>query len=212
MQTVDGEAQAVMAGTPTTVSTLPSAVPNTPLPPPIVVPTATEIPPTPLPKITISAVKGNLYIRRGPGLEYNPISVLSKDTSAEAIARDVLSGWAQVLIPNSEKTGWVSIQTDYSKIDGDLSNLPDFTFTDWPAPAHIKNCTEHDMLITPGDFYLFSLYTNAQYLNEVQVNPGAYTVYDLFVPGEPQVQTVHIKEGMQAYITVNGLGEKHKCP
>ncbi len=175
-------------------------------------PAATEISPTPLPKVTITSVKGNLYIRRGPGLEYNQIGVLLKDTSTEVIARDVLSDWVQVLIPNSDNTGWVSIQTLYSKIDGDINNLPDFTFTDWPLPAYIKNCTEHDMFITPGDIYLPNLYTNAQYKNEVQVNPGSYTAFDLFVPGEPEAQKFEIREGVQAYITMNGLGVKHKCP
>ncbi len=184
----------------------------TPLPSPTIVPTLTEIIPTPLSKIRITAVKGNLFIRRGPGLEYNAIGVLYKDTSTEAIARDVLSNWAQVLIPNSEKTGWVSIQTEHSKIEGDLNNVPDFTFTDWPVPAYIKNCTEHDMFITPGDIYLPNLYSNAEYKNEVQVNPGSYTAFDMIVPGEPVAQKFELSEGMEAYITLNGLGEKHKCP
>lgn len=188
------------------------AATSTPLPLLTVVPAALELSPTPLPKITISAMKGNLYIRRGPGLEYNPIAVLNKDTSAEVIARDVLTNWVQALIPNSDKTGWVSIQTEYSKIDGNLNNLPDFTFTDWPVAAYIKNCTEHDMFITPGDIYLPNLYTNAEYKNEVQVNPGSYTAFDLFVPGEPEAHKFEIREGMNAYITMNGLGVKHKCP
>ncbi|MDP4029496.1 MAG: SH3 domain-containing protein, partial [Gallionella sp.] len=186
--------------------------PNTPLPAPTVALTATEIPPTPAPQVTITSVKGNLYIRRGPGLEYNPIAVLNKDTSAEVIASDVLSNWVQVLIPNSEKTGWVSIQTGYSNIDGDLSILPDFTFTDWPAPAYVKNCTEHDMFITPGDIYLPNLRTNAEYKNEVQVNPGNYSAFDLFLPGEPEAQKFEIREGVTAHITINGLGVTHKCP
>lgn len=184
----------------------------TPSPSPIIIPTLTEIIPTLLPRIKITAVKGNLFIRRGPGLEYNAIAVLYKDTSTEAIARDVLSNWVQVFIPDSEKTGWVSIQTGYSTIGGDLNNLPDFTFTDWPVPVYIKNCTEHDMFITPGDIYLPNLYTNAEYKNEVQVNPGSYTAFDMIVPGEPVAQKFELSEGMEAYITLNGLGEKHKCP
>ncbi len=211
-QTADSRLQTVEDKTPITVNGLPSTVPNTPLPAPTIAPTATEISSTPLPQVTITSVKGNLYIRRGPGLEYNAIAVLNKGTSAEVIAGDVLSNWVQVLIPNSEKTGWVSIQTEYSNIDGDLSILPDFTFTDWPAPAYIKNCTEHDMFITPGDIYLPNLYTNAEYKNEVQVNPGSYIAFDLFIPGEPEAQKMEIREGVTAYITMNGLGVKHKCP
>ncbi|MBI3150867.1 MAG: SH3 domain-containing protein [Chloroflexi bacterium] len=206
-QTVDvGQQTATVSGPSPTVQT------STPLPSPTIAPTATVILPTPLPSVTITAATGNIFIRRGPGLEYNPIGVLKKGMSARIIAQDVLSDWVQINIPDSDKTGWVSVQTMFSKVDGDLSQLPDFTFTEWPVPAYIKNCTEHDMFIAPGDIYLPSLYTNSQYLNEVQVNPGTYIAYDLFVPGEPEAQRFEIREGTQAYITINGLGERHKCP
>ena len=184
----------------------------TPLPPPTAAPTATVILPTPLPSVTLTAVDGNLYIRRGPGMPYNPIGFLRKGVSAQVIARDVLSNWVQINIPELDTTGWVYIHTPFSKIEGDLNQLPDFTFTEWPAPAYIKNCTEHDMYITPGDIVLPSLYTNAKYLNEVQVDPGTYTAYDLFYPDEPQAQILDVREGVTAYLTINGLGEGHKCP
>lgn len=185
---------------------------STPLSPPVAAPAATDISPTPLPSVTIIAASGNIYIRRGPGMEYNPIGVLHKGASAQIIAQDVLSDWVQIQVPETDLTGWVSIQTMFSRIDGDLSQLPNFTFTEWPEPAYIKNCTEHDMMIAPGEIYLPSLYTNAQYLNEIQVNPGTYIAYDLFIPGEPEAQEFEIREGTQAYITFNGLGVEHKCP
>ncbi|MCQ3939051.1 MAG: hypothetical protein DPW18_18685 [Chloroflexi bacterium] len=184
---------------------------STPLPSPTVVPAAGTALPT-LQPVTITAVGGNLYIRRGPGMEYDRIGVLKKGSSAQVIGRDVLSRWVQVNVPGSDRTGWVSIMTDLSRIDGDLNPIPDFTFTDWPQPAYIKNCTEHDLYIMPGEIYLYNLYTNSKYLNEAQVNPGVYTVYDLFVPGEPEIETVDVREGMTVYITVNGLGVKHNCP
>lgn len=184
----------------------------TPLPPPTVAPTATVILPTPLPSVTITAVNGNIFIRRGPGMPYNPIGFLRNGVSAQVIAVDVLSNWAQINVPDMDTTGWIYLHTPYSKIDGDISQLPDFTFTDWPAPAYIKNCTEHDMYIMPGDIYLYSLYTNAKYKNEVQVDPGTYIAYDMFYPDEPEAQTLDIFEGMTGYITTNGIGEGHKCP
>ncbi|MBI5824382.1 MAG: SH3 domain-containing protein [Chloroflexi bacterium] len=215
-QAADNGRQTVDSESPTATADIPSPAiqDSTPLasPPPTLAPTAVVILPTPLPSVTITAATGNIFIRRGPGLPYNPIGVLSKGASARVIAQDVLSDWVQINIPDSETTGWVSIQTMYSKVDGDLSQLPDFTFTDWPLPAYIKNCTEHDMFIAPGEIYLSSLYTNAQYKNEVQVNPGSYVAYDLFVPGEPEAQEIEIREGVTAYITINGLGEEHKCP
>jgi hypothetical protein len=118
----------------------------------------------------------------------------------------------QINVPDLDTTGWVYLHTPYSKIDGDLSKLPNFTFTEWPEPAYIKNCTEHDMFIIPGNIYLPSLYTNAKYLNEVQVNPGTYITYDMFYSDEPEAQTLAVSEGMTGYITVNGHGEGHKCP
>ena len=90
---------------------------------------ATEISP---PVVTISAIKGNLFIRRGPDMAFNPIGVLYKDTAANAIARDVLFDWVQITIPGSDVMGWVSVQTEYSKITGELSDLPEVTPTDWP--------------------------------------------------------------------------------
>ncbi|MBC7878763.1 MAG: SH3 domain-containing protein [Anaerolineales bacterium] len=175
-------------------------------------PTATEIIPTAtsLPAVTISAVKGNIYIRRGPGLAYNPIGVLYKGASTQVIARDVLSRWVQVIIPDSEITGWVSIQTEYSQLNGEFDDLPDFTFTDWPVPAYLENCTAHDMYVMPGEIVISSYFSAPK--NEAWLNPGTYTVYDLAVPGEPEVLQVDIREGEQASINKNGLGEKHKCP
>ena len=175
-------------------------------------PTATEITPTEtsLPKVTISAVKGNLYIRRGPGLAYNPIGVLYKGASTDVIARDVLSKWAQVLIPNSTKTGWVSIRSEYSKLNGEFDSLPDFTFTDWPVAAYLYNCTEHDMYIMPGEIILTSYFTHAN--NQVWLYPGTYTVYDYTMPGLPEVRNVDIREGDNEAILYDGSGAHHKCP
>lgn len=174
--------------------------------------TATKIVPTEtsLPKVTITAVKGNIFIRRGPGMAYNPISVLYKNTSTDVIARDVLSKWVQVVIPDSDITGWVSIQTEYSKLNGEFDSLPDFTPTDWPIPAYLRNCTLHDMYVMPGEITLLSVYGYPD--NEVWLNPGFYTVQDLFVPGEPEVLDFEIREGLEIEIHDDGLGEHRNCP
>ncbi|RJP50414.1 MAG: hypothetical protein C4557_09680 [Anaerolineaceae bacterium] len=209
-QTMDNAPQ-IMEAT-STLQRPTATITSTPPPTPTLVPAVTEVSPTPLPGVTITAAKGNLYIRRGPGLPYNQIGVLHKGESANVIGQDVLSRWVQVQIPGSDATGWVSIMTDFSSIEGDLSAVPDFTFTDWPQPAYVKNCTEHDILLEPGEIYLYSARTNADYLNEAQVDPGVYTAFDLFVPGEPEIQKVEIREGMYVYLTLNGLGVNHKCP
>jgi hypothetical protein len=164
---------------------------------------------TSVPAVMITAVKGNIYIRRGPGMAYNPISVLYKDAGTSVLARDVLSKWVQVVIPGSEKTGWVSLQTEYSKIDGELASLPDITPTDWPVPAYLRNCTIHDMYVMPGEITLPSVYAYPD--NEIWLYPGHYTVQDLFVPGKPEVLDFDIREGLEVDIQDDGLGEHRKC-
>ncbi|MFN8382872.1 MAG: SH3 domain-containing protein [Anaerolineales bacterium] len=200
------QAAAVLQDTATVLPT------TAPLAAPTVAPTATVILPTSLPSVTVTASDGNLYIRRGPGLAYDAVGFLMKGVSAQVIGQDVLSKWVQINIPDSGATGWVSIQTPFSKINGDISQVPNFTFTEWPEPAYLKNCTEHDMFIVPGNIYLYSLYTNPKYLNEVQVDPDTYTAYDMFYPDEPEAQMLQVHEGMTGYITINGVGEGHKCP
>ena len=195
-----------------TVTRPPATATSTPLPPPTATPVATEVLPTPQPAVTITATGGTLYIRRGPGLEYDRIGALTKGSSASIIGQDVLSKWVQITIPDSERTGWVSNMSSLTRIDGDLSSVPDFTYTDWAKPAYVKNCTEHEILIQPGEIRLLNFYTNGESLNEAQINPGVYTVYDLFVPGEPAIETIDVREGVTVYITVNGLGVSHKCP
>lgn len=194
------EEQAYLAPTQTTAAITPA-------------PAETEIVPTvaAISKVTIRAVKGNLFIRRGPDMAFNPIGVLYKDTSAEIIARDILSKWAQIKIPNSDQTGWASIQTKYSQVEGDLSSIPEFTTTEWPVPAYLRNCTYHRMYILPGQIYLTSYLGYPE--NEIWLYPGAYTVYDLDVPGDPlEVLQVDIREGSDKEIIMDGLGERRKCP
>jgi len=177
------------------------------------IPTSTStqiIPPqTNAPKITISALRGNIYIRRGPGMAYNPIGVLYKDKSARASARDVLSKWVEVTIPDSDQTGWVSVQTEFTKLTGEISSLPEVIPTDWPIPAYLRNCTLHDMYIMPGKITLLGVYAYPD--NEIWLYPGFYTVQDLFVPGEPQVLDFEIREGLEIKIQTDGLGEHRKC-
>lgn len=192
----------------------PAPATSTPPPTPTPASTAVELSPSPEPiaNVTVTAVNGNLYIRRGPGTPYDRIGVLNKGETAQVIGRDVLSKWVQIQIPGLDgTTGWVSLLTEFSEIQGDLSQVPSFTFTDWPQPAYIENCTEHDLLILPNELYLYNLYTNDKYLNEVQIDPGTYKIQDLFADGQPVYMTVDVREGQTLYITENALGEMHKC-
>jgi hypothetical protein len=189
-----------------------STLTPTPLPTGTPAPVTLEPSPTPQPSVRITAVGGNIFIRRGPGTQYNQIGILYDGMSAEVIAQDVLSRWVQVNIPDSDRTGWVSVQTRFASVVGDLKSLPNFTFKDWPLPAFVMNCSEHDMILEPGDIVIYNVFTHTLYMNEVQVDPGLYTVHDAYLPGAPAIQKVDVREGMTVYITENGLGETHKCP
>jgi hypothetical protein len=176
------------------------------------IPTLTLEPVTPtvaLAHVTITAVKGNLNIRRGPDVAFNPIAVLYKDTSAKVIAHDVLTKWAQIIIPGTDKTGWVSLLTNYSSVKGDLASLPGFTPTDWPIIAYLRNCTHHEMFIMPGEITLPSSFGYPE--NEIWLNPGHYIVYDLSLPDLPEVKTFDIREGQEIEIIDDGAGEHRKC-
>jgi hypothetical protein len=177
------------------------------------IPTTTEIIPTPtssLPKVSISAVKGNIFIRRGPDMAFNPINVLYKDTSAKVIARDVLSKWLQIQIPNSDQTGWVSIQTQYSQVEGEIKDLPEYTPTEWPVPAYLRNCTYHQMYVLPSEIIVPSYLRHPD--NEIWIYPGTYTIYDIDVPDSPEVAEIVVMEGSIIEILDDGLGGHRKCP
>ncbi len=190
-------------------SKLPALPSSTPAP----IPNLTSFPSaTPTPQaISVTAVNGNLFIRRGPSVAYNSISVLYDGQSAPARARDVLSNWLEVPIPGqSENFGWISIQTIYSSVNGDVTTLPEAQPTDWPVPAFLRNCTSHEMTTQPGGIVLPSLENFPA--NDVRINPGTYRVYDTDVAGSPEVLKVDLREGSQIDVLVNGDGESHKCP
>jgi hypothetical protein len=186
-----------------TTATQPPAI-NTPLP--TSASTASSVA-----RVIVTATKGNVFIRRGPDFAFNAIGVLFHDQSATALARDVLAEWVQVSMPGQpNQMGWVSIQSQYTMVDGDVMTLPEVQPTYFPVAASLRNCTFHQMLITPGNIILPSLDNFPA--NEVRVNPGAYVVLDTDVDGYPQVLKVEMREGSAVDVRVDGNGEKRKCP
>jgi len=158
----------------------------------------------------ITASKGNLNIRRGSGVAYNPISVLKNGQSVTAHGRDFLANWIMVDIPNSAgETGWVRTETDYSKITGDINNLPE-VIVDYAVPAYVQNCTYHLMILQPGGILVSNILGFPN--NDARVYSGEYFVYDDDVPDAPEVMTVSVREGTLISIEVDGNSDKHKCP
>lgn len=194
----------------TETQSAPSAVPTIRVEIPTATATMIASTPTSETNVTISAVKGNIFIRRGPGMAYNPISVLYKDTSTQVIARDVLSKWAQVAIPDSDKMGWIYVKSEFANLEGDFNSVPDFTPTVWPVPGYLLNCTHHDMYIMPGEIIIPASFGDPA--NEAWLYPGFYTVQDISVLGDPKVQDVEMREGVDVEVHVDGLGEHRKCP
>jgi hypothetical protein len=160
--------------------------------------------------IVVTAVKGNVFIRRGPDLAYNAVSVLMDGQSAEALTRDVLGKWVQIPIPGYPKeTGWISIQTRFVTVSGDIMKLSEVMPTDWPVLASLRNCTYHYMEANPGGIVIPSAYNFPD--NDVQINPGVYTIHDIEVDGSPEVMQVEIKEGSEIDIRDDGDGDHKKC-
>lgn len=161
--------------------------------------------------VTVVAVKGSLFIRRGPDQAFNPVSVLREGQSAPALARDVLAGWVQIPIPSQpEKNGWISIQTQFTAVRGDVLSLPEVEPTDWPELASLRNCTHHQMWIAPANMILPSVDNFPA--NDVRLDPGTYVIYDTDVDGYPEVLTVDVREGSAIDVRIDGNGEKKKCP
>lgn len=159
----------------------------------------------------VTAAKGNVFIRRGPDFGFNSIGALMQGQTAAALKRDVLAEWLEIPLPGQPGvTGWISIQSQFTVVDGDVMSLPEFQTDYWPVGASVRNCTLHQMQLTPGNITLPSV-TNFPY-NDVQVNPGVYTVIDTDLDTYPSVAKIEVREGSAIDIHIDGLGNKRKCP
>ena len=167
-----------------------------------------------LPSVTITAINGNLYIRRGSGSDFNPIAVLLQGQMVTALGRDILDEWLYIPIPShADKFGWVSTLTIYSSISGQTMDLP-VVDSDLAVPAYIQNCSTHDMIVQPAGVILppFSQYPDSV----VQFDPGEYTIMDYdnpkYNPNSNQGLVIDLVEGELYRITAMGTAAQHKCP
>ncbi len=201
------------------ISDSPSAVLASPSPPlvaaasatPNRLPTAASSLRAPTPAITlVTAVKGNVFIRRGPDLAFDPVAVMMGGQSAPALARDVMGKWVQIPIPGGgHQIGWVLVQTRFIALNGDIMQLPEVSPTGWPLLASLRNCTQHQMEAHPGGILIPAV---ADFpANDVPINPGVYTIHDIAVDGSPEVMQVELREGMHIDIRTDGDGNRKKC-
>lgn len=156
------------------------------------------------------AALGNVFIRRGPDLAFDPVAVLPKGETAVATGRDVLANWLRIPLPDAaSRLGWISIMSGFTQVSGEVDALPEIDPQEWPELAFVRNCTHHELMIQPTGLSLAPVYSFPA--NELRVNPGRYTVVDLEVDGYPEVSSIDIREGKTIEIMVDGLGEKKKC-
>lgn len=152
---------------------------------------------------------GNLNVRRGPGLSYNFVGVIYDGEEAQVIGRDRISRWVKIELPSEAgKQGWVTTETRYSKIEGDVSSLP-FIKTEPAKAAFIRNCTKHKLWVLPEDVYLLSKYDEPY--NEERFSVGVHFVYDLEDPKGGVLIEVSLFEGKRMDIRRDWEGEKSKC-
>lgn len=211
------------ASAPSPGDTLPPTAPPPTEPPSPSAPTATSAPlpatetstpelsptPTTSNEVIITAATGNLNIRRGPGQAYNVITSMAQGQSARASGRDAHGYWLYIALPtNPSAFGWISTQTPYSTIEGDVNSLPVVAA---PAflPAYIRNCTFHPMQIEPGGIVL-APQTSAP-ANVAPFTPGNYTAADQSVAGSTP-KSITLPEGATVDITTDGLNNNYTCP
>jgi hypothetical protein len=160
--------------------------------------------------VTITASTGNLNVRRGPGVGYNPIGGLLKGEAAVATGRDYRGDWLYVTLPSQpDKSGWVNSQTKFSTVTGDVMGLSVMEVAP-PKPAYFRNCTFHSMLVEPGGVVIPP--QGESPLNEVQFNPGEYQVKDDSVAGSPTVMEATLLEGYTIDIRTDGIPNTYSCP
>jgi hypothetical protein len=160
--------------------------------------------------MTIIANGGNLNVRRGPGIGYNPVSGLLKGESSTAIARDETGEWLKLAsfpkLPG--KTGWVNAKTKYSLVKGDVRSMP-VEKVDPPKPAYVMNCTFHPLDLFPAGVSVPP--QNEKPKNKVEISPGEYEVFDSTIYGGKSFVSITVLEGEIARIKTDGLGNNYSC-
>jgi hypothetical protein len=158
-------------------------------------------------RVTIEG--GNLFVHRGPSLDYNYIGVLYDGDTVLATGRDRVSRWIRVALPsNPEAEGWITTETNYTLIDGDIPNLP-YVETEPARPAYIRNCTKHELWVFPAEIKLLDKF-EAPY-NEERFPVGIYQIYDVENQENKPIDEVNLSEGKRVDIMYDWEGEKSKC-
>jgi hypothetical protein len=159
--------------------------------------------------VSVTIKGGNLFVRRGPGLEYNYVDVLHDGVTVLATGRDRISRWIRVALPSKpEMNGWITTETNFTIIQGDVPNLP-YIETEPARPAFIRNCTDHELLVLPAGVKLLEEFEEP--FNEERFPVGIYQIYDLENPENKPIEEVNLSEGETVEIQYDWTGERSKC-
>ena len=190
---------------------------SSPVPPVVVETTKTPTPIaeiTPFPtsaEITITAVEGDIAIRTGPDMTFDAIAKLQNGEAATVLARSIMDGWVQIEIPSQAgETGWISVDTNYSIVNGNLLDLPRIDTVEWNVGSYLINCTPHQMIVKPGDVILASV--DDAPANRLWFSPGLYSVYDLDVTGQPVAANLSVTGHREFHILKDGTRTQWACP
>jgi hypothetical protein len=155
--------------------------------------------------VTVTVVNGDLSIRTGPDLSFDAIAKLQDGETVTVLARSIMDGWVQIEIPSrAGETGWISIQTNYSIVTGNLLDLPRIDAVEWNVGSYLINCTPHQMIVKPGNTIL-------QPQSRVWFMPGTYSVYDLDVDGQPVAANLTVLEHSEYNIRKDGTRKQWTC-
>jgi len=169
-------------------------------------PTIEVAPSAILPAVMVTVVNGDLSIRTGPDLSFDAIAKLQDGETVAVLARSIMDGWVKIQIPSQAgETGWISIQTNYSIVTGNLLDLPRIDVVEWNVGSYLNNCTTHQMIVKPSNIIL-------QPQSRVWFTPGTYSVYDLDVDGQPVVANLTVLEHREYNIRKDGDGQRFDCP
>ena len=168
-------------------------------------PTVDATPSSSTPAVTVTVVNGDLSIRMEPDLSFDAIAKLQDGETVTVLARSIMDGWVQIQIPlQAGETGWISIQTNYSIVTGNLLDLPRIDAVEWNVGSYLINCTPHQMIVKPGNTIL-------QPQSRVWFMPGTYSVYDLDVDGQPVAANLTVLEHSEYNIRKDGTRKQWTC-
>jgi len=92
-------------------------------------------------------------------------------------------------------------------VSGDLVVLPPATVAP-AAPAYIRNCTPHEMLVNPAGVLLLN--RNSAPENRLPFFPGEYSAIDQ--TSETEVASITVFEGRTFDIRKDSSGTSYTCP